>query len=64
MADYSNSVETIGSQFPTGAVDGQEWLRVGPIITPSYLRSQFLTGIPLVSFFPHPVTRKKRRNYG
>lgn len=59
MANYSDTRPVLGSAYPTGSVDGQELLRVEPLLTPWYLRTQFLTGIPLVSFFPHPVTGKR-----
>lgn len=59
MADYSDSRPTTGGQFPSNAVDAQEWLRVEPLLTPAQLKFRFLFGIPLVSFFPHPVTGKR-----
>ena len=60
MSDYSdNSRATVGSIYPVGAVDAQQWMRIQPLITPASLRLNFLLGIPLVSYFPHPVTGKR-----
>lgn len=59
MADYSNSRPTVGSIYPVGAVDAQQWMRIQPLLTPAELRLNFLLGIPLVSYFPHPVTGKR-----
>jgi hypothetical protein len=56
MSDYSNSKPSIGSIYPVGAVDAQQALRIEPLLTPSDLRINFLLGIPLVSYFPHPIT--------
>lgn len=56
MTDFTNSRYPIGSQYPTGAIDAQETSRVEAILTPERLRERFLFGIPLVSFFPHPIT--------
>jgi hypothetical protein len=59
MADYSNSRPSVGSIYPVGAQDAQQWLRVEPLLTPANLKTNFLLGIPLVSYFPHPVTGKR-----
>jgi hypothetical protein len=56
MTDFTNSRYPVGSQFPTGATDAQETKRVESILTAAQLKDRFLFGIPLVSFFPHPVT--------
>jgi hypothetical protein len=59
MAGYDNSKGTLGSVYPVGATDAQEWTRVEPLITPKQLRRRQLAGIPLVSFLPDPVTGKR-----
>lgn len=56
MADYSNSKASEGSIYPLGAIDATQALRIEPLLTPQSLRINFLLGIPLVSYFPHPVT--------
>ncbi len=56
MADFSDSKASVGSIYPVGAIDAQQALRIEPLITPQGLRTNFLLGIPLVSYFPHPVT--------
>ncbi len=59
MADYTNSKAAIGSVFPTGAIDAQEWTRVEPLLTPEQLITRFLYGIPRHAFTPDPVTGKR-----
>ena len=56
MSDYTNSKPSLGASYPLGAVDGQQALRLEALITPAQLKIQFLMGIPLVSYFPHPIT--------
>lgn len=61
MADYSNnSRNVVGSIYPVGADDAQQWMRVQPLLDPAKLRLNFLFGIPLVSYFPHPITGKRQ----
>lgn len=59
MADYSNSKKTLGSVFPEGAVDAQEWSRVEGLLTPELLVSRFLFGVPLYAPNINPVTKKR-----
>ncbi len=56
MADYDDTKDGLGSVFPDRAVDGQEFSRVEPLITPTQLRRRQLFGVPLVSFLPNPLT--------
>ena len=56
MADFTNEKSFIGSIYPVGANDGQEWSRVEPLITPVQLKNRCLFGIPLFSYLPDPVT--------
>jgi hypothetical protein len=56
MADYTNSVGAGTSNLPMNAVDGQDWSRYEPLITPTVLTRRYLLGIPLVSFMKNPIT--------
>lgn len=56
MADYVNSKSNLGAVYPEHAVDAQQWERVETLLTPRQLRRRQLLGIPLVSFFPNPLT--------
>jgi hypothetical protein len=57
MADYTNTKLGLGATFPENATESalQE---CEPLLTPEQLKRRFLFGIPLVSPFPDPVTRK------
>lgn len=59
MGNYDNSKPTIGSVYPTGATDAQEWARTEPLVTPKQLRRRQLAGIPLISYLPDPVTGER-----
>jgi hypothetical protein len=56
LADYTNSKGAPGAAYPAHSVDAQAFSRVEPLITPDQLRRRQLLGIPLVSFFPNPIT--------
>jgi len=58
MADYTSS-KPATSVYPDRAVDGQEWSRVEPLITPKQLKTRFLFGIPLVSYIVNPMTNMR-----
>jgi hypothetical protein len=60
MANYDNSKAGIGAVYPDRAIDGQEWKRVEPLITPKQLRRRQLFGIPLVSYIQHPITNQRQ----
>lgn len=59
MADYSNTKRPPGALYPDRASDATTWSRVEPLITADQLRRRQLLGIPLVSFFPDPITGKR-----
>lgn len=59
MADFTDSKDGLGSVFPDRAIDGHEWSRVEPLITPQQLRRRFLLGIPLFSYIVNPVTGER-----
>ncbi len=60
MADYTNSQDGLGGTGEDGVVE-TEWLDSVPLITPNQLRNRMLNGIPLVSGWPDPETRKRHR---
>lgn len=59
MADYTDSKKGLGAVYPDRAIDAQVWTRIEPLITPDQLRRRQLLAIPLVSFFPDPITNKR-----
>lgn len=59
MSDFTNSRDGLGAVFPDRAIDGEEWSRVEPLITPQQLRSRQLMGIPLISAIPNPITGER-----
>lgn len=59
MSDFTNSKPALGAVYPINALD-TSWNRLEPLITPEEVRTQHLFGIPLVSFFPDPVTGKRQ----
>lgn len=54
-----DSKATIGSVFPSHAINSKLYKRVEPLITPEQLRRRQLAAIPLVSFFPNPMTGRR-----
>lgn len=54
----SNNATANGANAPDRAIDATELGRVGPLITPSDLRTGVLFGIPLVSPIVDPITKK------
>lgn len=60
MASFENSEPGLGGTGEDGVVES-EWLDSVPLITPNQLRSRMLNGIPLVSGWVDPDTRKRHR---
>lgn len=56
--DYSNSKPGLGALYLDHAVDSVLFPRTEPLLTPDLLKTRFLFGIPLQSFFKDPVTGK------
>jgi len=63
MTDFSKSKYATGSKageiYPQNAIDTAGWDRLEPLIDAATLRRRHLFGIPLVSWIPHPVTKKR-----
>lgn len=51
--------KTLGSVFPEGAVDAQEWSRTESLLTPEQLVSRFLFGVPLYAPVINPITKRR-----
>jgi hypothetical protein len=58
VADYTNSQAGVGGTGEEGVTES-EWLDSVPLITPNQLRTRMLNGIPLVSGWADPITRKR-----
>lgn len=58
MAIFSDSAPNPQSVYPEYAVDGQDDVRVEPLLTPEKFTERFLFGIPLVSQVRNPLTNK------
>lgn len=57
-ADYTDSKSALGAALPEYAVES-DWNRVEPLISSERLKQRFLFGIPLMSRFADPVTKRR-----
>lgn len=57
MGDYSES-KGYGAVYPENAI-AWDSSRLEPILTPTQVINRYLAGIPLVSQFPDPITKKR-----
>ncbi|CAB4127184.1 hypothetical protein UFOVP75_76 [uncultured Caudovirales phage] len=57
MSNYETSKGVLGTMYPENGIQSP-WDRLEPLVTPDQIRSRWLFGIPLISNFADPITRK------